>query len=116
MQTRAALLSLALSVLALAPSASAHENHRHAAAPALTEEKARTRAQEELERLVSVQKVDASWKAQGKLKSVEKKSSGQAWEWLATFENGKAAEASKRVLYVYLKPSGEFVAANFTGK
>jgi hypothetical protein len=119
MHARAAFLSvaLALAVVGAAPGALAHENHRHQRPqPALDEQKARVRAQEELERLVSAQKVDATWKASGKLKAVEKKGEGAQWEWLATFENSGASDASKRLLYVFLRPSGEFVAANFTGK
>ncbi|WP_309891277.1 DUF6488 family protein [Archangium sp.] len=117
MNARAALLSVALASLA-GQSALAHENHHHPAARAeLGEEGAKARAQQELERLVSIQKVEASWKESGQLKGVEKKKgAGKAWEWLATFENPTVADKSKKVLYVFLKPTGEFVAANFTGK
>ena len=93
----------------------AHGSHEPAAAKTeiLGDEAARGRAADEVKRLVSVKKVDASW-ADAKLKSMEKKNSEGKWEWLATFENGAAAK--DKLLYVFLKPSGEFVAANFTGK
>jgi hypothetical protein len=116
MNARAALLSVALASLS-GQSALAHGNHKHQTAQAeLGEEQAKARAQQELERLISIQKLEASWKESGQLKGVEKKGTGPAWEWLATFENPKVADKSKKVLYVFLKPTGEFVAANFTGK
>jgi hypothetical protein len=116
MNARAALLSVALASLA-GQSALAHENHHHQTARAeIGEERAKVRAQQELERLISIQKLEASWKESGQLKGVEKKKTGRAWEWLATFENPTVADKSKKVLYVFLKPTGEFVAANFTGK
>jgi hypothetical protein len=116
MNARAALLSVALASLT-GQSAWAHGNHKHQTAKAeIGEERARTRAQQELERLVSVQKLEASWKESGQLKGVEKKRTGPAWEWLATFENPTVSDKSKKILYVFLKPTGEFVAANFTGK
>jgi hypothetical protein len=116
MNARAALLSVALASIA-GQSALAHENHHHQAAKAeIGEEGAKTRAQQELERLISIQQVEASWKESGQLKGVEKKGTGRSWEWLATFENPTVADKSKKVLYVFLKPTGEFVAANFTGK
>ncbi|NMO22860.1 hypothetical protein HPC49_54205 [Pyxidicoccus fallax] len=116
MNVRAALLTVFLASAA-GQSAWAHENHTHQPArPEIGEEQAKTRAREEVERLVSIQKLDASWKESGALKGVEKKKVGKKWEWLATFENATVADPSKKVLYVFLKPSGEYVAANFTGK
>ncbi len=117
MNPRIALLSLSF-VFLVPQSAWAHEGHRHEAArPALREESAKARAQQELERLVIAQKIEASWKESGQLKSAEKKEiAAKTWEWLITFENAKAADQSKKVLYIFLKPTGEFMAANFTGK
>jgi hypothetical protein len=61
--------------------------------------------------LVSIKKVEASWKG-ASAKSVEQKGT----EWLVTFENPKAKDKEKTLLYVFLKASGDFVAANFTGR
>lgn len=116
MNARAALLTVALACLT-GQSAWAHENHTHQPArPEIGEEQAKTRAREEVERLVSIQKLEASWKSGAELKGVEKKKVGKKWEWQATFENATVADTSKKVLYVFLKPSGEYVAANHTGK
>lgn len=121
MTTRAMLLSLAVSLLA-ARGAVAHPDHDHPhppkkaapSAPAITEDAAKTRAGEELARLVSVKKIDPSWKDAGRLGAIKKAGDAKKWEWLVTFDNDTVKE-NKR-LYVFLKPSGEFVAANFTGK
>jgi hypothetical protein len=63
----------------------------------------------QVERLVNEKKLDASWKNASFEKSVLIKG-----EWLVTFKNDKGVKGSK--LYIFLKKSGEFVAANFTGK
>jgi hypothetical protein len=93
----------------------AHPNHVHPAAkPEVDEAGAKARAQAELERLLSVKKIDATWK-DVPVSTVEKKQMKKRWEWLVTFDN-PAPDAKKKTLYVFLKPSGDFVAANFTGK
>ncbi len=66
-----------------------------------------------VERLVKVGKIDASWKNSIFNKS-EKKTFGKKTEWVVTFDNEKGVKGKK--LYIFLKLSGEFVAANFTGK
>lgn len=110
------LLTSLLITSAAAPLALAHPDHDHkheAKRPEIDEQAAKDRAKEEVARLVAKKKVDESWKALD-VKTVEKKSRKKSWEWLATFENDAAPK--NKILYVFLKPSGEFVAANFTGK
>ena len=112
MKLHMVVLSIVLTSVG-AGSALAHENHKHEApASEIGEEGAKARATEELGRLVSVKKVEASWK-EGTFKAVEKKTNKKGWEWLITFENKNAKD---KTLYVFLKSSGEFLAANFTGK
>jgi hypothetical protein len=120
MTVKSTLLGLAVSLLATR-GAIAHPDHDHprkgaptAPTAAIEEDAAKARAQEELVRLVSVKKIDPSWKDAGRLGTIKKVGDTKSWEWLVTFDNDKVKE-NKR-LYVYLKPSGEFVAANFTGK
>lgn len=83
---------------------------------AIDEKAAKARAQQELERLVSVKKVDESWKQSGRFNEIKKKGPATKWEWLITFDNSDAKDKDKKRLYIFLKPSGEFIAANFTGK
>jgi hypothetical protein len=112
MNVKALLCAIAVS-LAGAQYASAHPGHKHEARPAINEESAKVRAKEEVDRLVSKKKVPDSWKEIA-VKSVEKRTYKKGWEWVAIFENEQAKE--NKVLYVFLKPAGDFIAANFTGK
>lgn len=92
----------------------AHRDHQHSAPPApVTEEAAKALAKAEVERLAGLKKIDASWTA-ARLGKLERKDYGGRWEWLATFENGNVK--TDGILYVFLTPSGDVIAANFTGK
>ncbi len=62
-----------------------------------------------VERLVKAKKIDSSWMNANLDKSELKKN-----EWVVTFNNEKGIKGKK--IYISLKKSGEFVAANFTGK
>jgi hypothetical protein len=91
----------------------AHPDHKHEAPkPDIDAEAAKSRATEEVARLVTKKKLEPSWQ-QATIKGLEKRETKKGWEWLATFDNKAVAG---KVLYVFLKPSGDFVAANFTGK
>lgn len=108
------LLGCSLLMMGTANPASAHPGHKHEKPrPEIDEQAATARAKEEVGRLIEKKKIDASWSDAG-LKSIEKKPFKKSWEWLAIFENQAAPK--DKLLYVFLKPSGEFVAANFTGK
>lgn len=64
-------------------------------------------------RLIKAGKIDPTWKDSQYDKSVKKKF-GKKTEWVVTFDNDKGVKGKK--LYIFLKLSGEFIAANFTGK
>lgn len=113
MKIKVALLASALTFGAV-DIALAHPEHDHPAPrPAASEQTVRARAKEEVARLVEAKKVDGSWKGIA-IKSLKKHTVDSGWEWLATFEN--AAATKDKILYVFLTPAGDFVAANFTGK
>jgi hypothetical protein len=95
--------------LAVSGPALAHDHHDHEPTSDLSEEGLKGRAADELNRLIAVKKLDATWKGVP-VKTIEKKGT----EWLVTFENAKAKD--NKVLYMFLKASGAFIAANFTGK
>ncbi len=65
--------------------------------------------------LASKGKIDASWKniKLDKAETVEGKSTK---EWKLTFKNPAEKDASKQTLYMFYTLSGNFIAANFTGK
>lgn len=112
---RSGLVAFVLVTASGTHGAFAHPNHQHQAPrPEIDEADAKTRAQAEVERLISIKKVEPSWK-DAEINSVEKKQLKKRWEWLVTFKN-PAADAKKQTLYLFLKSSGDFVAANFTGK
>jgi Family of unknown function (DUF6488) len=84
---------------------------------ALDEAAARAVAQQEIERLVvDAKKLPASWHPLPKAAvEVEKRViAGDRWEWVVICNN--PAEPKNTRLFVFLKPWGDFVAANFTGK
>jgi hypothetical protein len=112
MNAKTLFCAIALS-LAGGQYALAHPGHKHEARPEITEDTAKVRAREEVDRLVSKKKVPQSWKDVA-LKSLEKRTYKKGWEWVAQFEDPQAEK--NKVLYVFLKPGGDFVAANFTGK
>lgn len=86
--------------------------HSHGA-PKISKEKTGEIGRYHVERLVKAGKLEASWKSSTLDKS-EKKTFGKNTEWVVTFDNAKGVKGKK--LYIFLKLSGEFVAANFTGK
>ena len=112
MKVKAVFCALALGLCG-GQLAMAHPGHTHQARREIDEEAAKVRAKQEVDRLVSKKKVPESWK-EVTVKSVKRKTHKKGWEWVATFENTQVTE--NKVLYVFLKPGGDFVAANFTGK
>ena len=72
-------------------------------------------AKSQIDRLIAGGKIDVTWK-NAELVGTEKKKNKSTWEWINTFKNAQEKDEAKQTLYVYLTLSGEFVAANFTGK
>lgn len=64
-------------------------------------------------RLIKAKRLESSW-SNAKLDSAEKKTFNNVAEWLVTYKNDKGIKGKK--LYIFLTLSGDFVAANFTGK
>lgn len=80
-----------------------------------TEETVINCAIEQKERLIKQAKIDPSWRTikQDKIEIVEGK---KGPEWLVTFTNPSVGEKAKEKLYLFFTPTGNFIAANFTGK
>ena len=68
----------------------------------------------EIKRLVKEKKIGLSWLGATHLKSVEKKF-GSEKEWVVIYKNRKIKNNKKKMLYVFLNPFGDFLAANYTG-
>ena len=67
----------------------------------------------QIDRLIKSGKINKSWKESQFDKTIKKKFSGKP-EWVVTFKNEKGVKG--KTLYIFLKESGAFVAANFSGK
>ncbi len=105
--------TLLLSFSSFAGPGGGHSHGHSHGAPKVSKEKTGEIGRYHVERLVNSAKIDSSWKSSTLAKS-EKKTFGSKVEWVVTFDNEKGVKGKK--LYIFLKESGEFVAANFTGK
>ena len=107
--------ALIFSFSSLAGPGSGHSHsHSHShSKKSILKEKTREIGRHHVERLIKSGKIDDSWKNSIFDKS-EKKTFGNKTEWVITFDNKKGVKGKK--LYIFLKLSGEFVAANFSGK
>ena len=107
------IIALLVSTITFAGPGGGHSHGHSHGAPAVSKEKTGEIGRYHIERLVKAGKIDGSWKSSTYGKS-EKKTFGKKTEWVVTFDNEKGVKGKK--LYIFLKESGEFVAANFTGK
>ncbi len=113
------IMTLALSAINFAGPGHGHkhaheEGHGHFhAAPDVTKEKTRSIGKHHIARLLKEGKLDASW-AHASYDNSVLKTAGKKKEWLVTFNNAKSTKGKK--LYIFLRPSGSFIAANFSGK
>lgn len=110
------LFFMALSLSVFAGPGHGHDHHGHShqghshGPKQVSQEETGPIGREHIQRLVKAKKIDKSW-----LKSSFEKSVKKGPEWLVTFTNEKGKKGKKK-LYIFLKLSGSFVAANFTGK
>jgi len=101
--------------LSFGASAYAHSDHVHKEKKPVSAEVAKANAQKSVAKFIELKKLDASWK-KAELLSVEKKKFGSKFEWLVVFANKLEKDEAKKKLYVFLRLSGVFLAANHTGK
>tara|TARA_B100001248_G_scaffold227481_1_gene185936 strand:- start:2999 stop:3337 length:339 start_codon:yes stop_codon:yes gene_type:complete len=111
---KALLITITL-LFSLSSYAGPGHGHSHGGSKAVVIDEGKTIeiAKFHINRLVKSEKLDGSWN-EAKYDSSEKKKFGSKTEWVVSFGNEKGIKGKK--LYVFLKLSGEFVAANFTGK
>ena len=115
MKTLTMIFALLISASTYAGPGHGHSHgHSHShAAPSLAQDKTVTTGKFHVDRLVRQGKLHESWENAKHDASVKKKF-GHRVEWVVTFLNDKGVKGKK--LYIFLKESGEFIAANFTGK
>jgi len=104
------LSSLIFSITTFAgPGKKGHSHKPHA----ISQEKTIEVGKSQIKRLIKSGKINASWNNSTHERSEKKKFNSRA-EWVVTFTNEKGVKGKR--LYIFLKLSGKFIAANFTGK
>ena len=94
-----------------------HEHNQaggHSHGP-ITKEKAISKAEKLLNRLVKRGKVDKSW-GNKKAANAEKKTYSGKNEWVVSFNNPDLTDKSKQTLYMFFKLDGHYLATNYSGK
>lgn len=89
--------------------------HSHGPATPITEAQALEKATSVVQSLVKKEKIDISW-SEVRPTGVEKKQFEVGTAWVITFNNPKVEEKAKQTLYIFLSLSGEYIAANYSGK
>jgi len=88
--------------------------HGHSHSP-VNQATANSKATKIISSFIKQKTLDKSW-ASTTVRSSEKKMFNGKQEWVVSFINEKVADAKKRKLYVFLTLSGDYIAANYTGK
>ena len=116
MKLNTLLLSFTLSLFSMLAVAGGGHNHGHGHSHApVNQATANSKATKILKSFVKQKTIDKSW-GSASVSSFEKKSFNGKQEWVVSFMNGKIADAKKRKLYIFLTLSGDYIAANYTGK
>lgn len=90
------------------------DGHSHSHDP-VDKTKAEEVAKKSIAMLVKKGKISSSWESVS-VANAEKKKFGDKMEWVVSFKNDKISDASKQTLYVFLSLTGDYIAANYTGK
>ena len=109
------ITSLLFSGTTVAGEGHEHDSHGGHSHGEISSEKVTVKALAKVQQLVNKGKVEASW-AEVKASRVEQKTYGKGPEWVVTFNNDQATDASKRSLYLFFSLSGHYIAANHTGE
>lgn len=89
-------------------------HHSHDSEPVLADE-ARENANTIIESLISKEKISSSWALVDTV-SVEQKEFNGQMEWVVSYTNEEETDIEKQTLYIFLTLSGEYIAANYSGK
>ncbi len=72
------------------------------------------KAKKELARLVSINKINASW-LNAPVTKMGKKTFGGKTEWAVVFDNKNMKDDTKTTLYIFLDLNGNIAGVNYTG-
>ncbi len=95
--------------------AHAGSGHDHGPAPEINRQQAVKKAKDIVAKLVRKGKLENSW-AEIREVDVEKKDFQKGPEWVVSFNNPAIEDQAKQTLYMFLSSSGEYLAANYSGK
>lgn len=120
MRIQMLMLSVLLAFIPMVALAGANHDHGHDHGHShshdpVNQEQAQAAALKQVARLVKKGKIDNSW-TNAKVATAEKKKFGGKLEWVVTFSNEKVKDPGKQTLYIFLSLSGEYIAANYSGK
>lgn len=112
------IFSFALFLAPMTSMAGSEHNHDHGHGHShepVTQEQAEHSANDIVIQLVEKGKIESSWKSTPVNKAMKKKF-GDNMEWVINFRNEKISDPAKQNLYIFLNLSGEYIAANYSGK
>ncbi len=116
MKFKALLLGFTLTLFSMMAVAGGGHNHGHGYSHSPVNQKAANAiATKIIASFIKQKTLDKSW-ASTTVSTSEKKTFNSKQEWVVSFINEKVTDAKKRKLYVFLTLSGDYIAANYTGK
>lgn len=116
MKIKTLLISLTLSLFSMVVMAGGSHGHGHGHShEPVNQTTANSNATKIIASFIKKKSLDKSWEGTTVNSSEKKKFNGRQ-EWVVSFVNGKVTDAEKRKLYIFLTLSGEYIAANYTGK
>lgn len=80
----------------------------------VTEAEAKKKALAEVQNLISGGKIDKAWGDKKPVKAFKKKW-GEEIEWAVTFEDPKAADPTRKTLFIFVSEEDRYVTYNYTG-
>ena len=108
------ILSFTLALVSTLAIAGGGHGHGHSHEP-VNQATANSKATRIISNFIKQKTLNKSW-AGTTVSSSEKKTFNGKQEWVVSFVNEKVEDTKKRKLYVFLTLSGDYIAANYTGK
>ena len=116
MKLKTLLLAFTLGLFSIAAIAGGGHDHGHGHSHSpVNQVTANSKATKIIASFIKQKTLDNSW-ASTTVSSSEKKMFNGRQEWVVSFVNETVADAKKRKLYIFLTLSGDYIAANYTGK
>ena len=116
MKLNTLLLGFTLALFSMVAIAGGGHDHGHGHShEPVNQATANSKATKIIASFIKQKTLDKSW-AGTTVSSSEKKMFNGRQEWVVSFINEKVADTKKRKLYVFLTLSGDYIAANYTGK